>query len=141
MFSTKSLIAVVIIVALLTYTTVLNINAIVTSVSSLYDRKKRRVVNAMKKDERDEWKHCGQRFESFRPKHENPKPSEWYITIYAMLNPAAVLGLSQWSKREVTATRPGDALPVRWFGIPNRLWRRQKEQPQEAEQPDEAWVF
>ncbi|KAL8917223.1 MAG: hypothetical protein Q9208_008062 [Pyrenodesmia sp. 3 TL-2023] len=141
MFSMSSLIAVIVVVALLTYTTVLNINSIVTSVSSLYDRKKRRVINAMKKDEREQWKHCGQRFESFRPKHENPKPSEWYITLYAMLNPAAVLGLSQWSKREVTATRPGDELPVRWFGIPNRLWRRQRDQPQKAEQPDEAWVF
>ncbi|KAL8648668.1 MAG: hypothetical protein Q9210_004849 [Variospora velana] len=141
MFSTQSLIAVIIIVALLTYTTVLNINSIVTSISCLYDRKKRRVVNAMKKDERDEWKTCGQRFESFRPKHENPKPSEWYVTLYAVLNPAAVLGLSQWSKREITATRPGDELPVRWFGIPNRLWRRQKDKPQSHEQQDEAWVF
>ncbi|KAI4172149.1 MAG: hypothetical protein LQ346_008650 [Caloplaca aetnensis] len=141
MFSMNSLIAVIVVVALLTYTTVLNINSLVTSVGSLYDRKKRRVINAMKKDEREGWKHCGQRFESFRPKHENPKPSEWYIMLYAMLNPAAVLGLSQWSKREVTATRPGDKLPVRWFGIPNRLWRKQRDQPQEAEQPDEAWVF
>ncbi|KAI4288182.1 MAG: hypothetical protein L6R35_002557 [Caloplaca aegaea] len=141
MFSTQSLIAVIIVVALLTYTTVLNINSIVTSISRLYDRKKRRVINAMKKDERDEWKTCGQRFESFRPKHENPKPSEWYITLYAVLNPAAVLGLSQWSQREITATRPGDELPVRWFGIPNRLWRRHREEPQSHEQQDEPWVF
>ncbi|KAI4181157.1 MAG: hypothetical protein LQ348_005067 [Seirophora lacunosa] len=132
---------VIVVVALLTYTTVLNINSIVTSVGRLYDRKKRRVINAMKKDERDEWKTCGQRFESFRPKHENPKPSEWYITLYAALNPAAVLGLSQWSQREITATRPGDELPVRWFGIPNRLWRRQKNESQSHEQQDEAWVF
>ncbi|KAL8828365.1 MAG: hypothetical protein Q9170_006633 [Blastenia crenularia] len=141
MFSTHSLIAVIIVVALLTYTTVLNINSIVTSVSNLYDLKKRRVINAMKKDERDDWQRCGQRFESFRPKHENPKPSEWYITLYAILNPAAVLGLSQRSKREVTATNPGDELPARWFGVPNRLWRRRKDHGKGDEQPDEAWVF
>ena len=141
MFSTKSLIAVIVIVALSTYTTVLNINSIVASVSSIYNIKKRRVVSAMKKDERDHWKHCGQRFESFQPRHENPKPSEWYITLYTMFNPAAVLGLSQRSRREVTATKPGDELPARWFGVPNRLWRRRKDQSKEGDQPDEAWVF
>ncbi|KAL8992176.1 MAG: hypothetical protein Q9188_007647, partial [Gyalolechia gomerana] len=141
MFSMKSLIAVIIIVALVTYTTVLNINSIVHSVSGLYDLKKRRVVNAMKKDERASWKRCGQRFESFRPKHENPKPSEWYITLYAILNPATILGFSQRSKREVTATEPGDELPAGWFGVPNRLWRRRKNGAKGAEQVDEAWVF
>ncbi|KAI4184358.1 MAG: hypothetical protein L6R41_004793 [Letrouitia leprolyta] len=141
MFSMNSLVAVIIIVALVTYTTVLNINSIVHSVSSLYDLKKRRVVNAMKKDERESWRHCGQRFESFRPKHENPKPSEWYITLYALLNPATILGLSQRSKREVTATKPGDELPAGWFGVPNRLWRRRKTEAKGAEHADEAWVF
>ncbi|KAL9023890.1 MAG: hypothetical protein Q9196_006898 [Gyalolechia fulgens] len=141
MFSMKSLIAVIIIVALVTYTTVLNINSIVHSVSGLYDLKKRRVVNAMKRDERAGWKHCGQRFESFRPKHENPKPSEWYIILYAILNLATILGLSQHSKREVTATQPGDELPAGWFGVPNRLWRKRKGVSKVTEQADEAWVF
>ncbi|KAL8785629.1 MAG: hypothetical protein Q9213_003283 [Squamulea squamosa] len=140
MFSSSSLIVVIITVALLTYTTVLNINSIVTSVGLVYDTKKRRVVNAMKRDHRDSWKHCGQRFESFRPKHENPKPSEWYITLYALLNPLAVLGLPQRRKQTNPSKQSDDEPPARFFGIPNRIWRKRKEQSQEAEQEDEAWV-
>ncbi|KAL9594752.1 MAG: hypothetical protein Q9179_005256 [Wetmoreana sp. 5 TL-2023] len=141
MFSMKSLTAVIVIVALLTYTTVLNINTIVNSVGLLYDIKKRRVVNAMKRDHRPSWKFCGQRFESFRPKHENPKPSEWYIMLYAMLNPTAVLGLSQRRKRATPVDERNGKPPARVFGIPNGIWRRRKDRPKEAEQPDEAWVF
>ncbi|KAL8687234.1 MAG: hypothetical protein Q9218_006536 [Villophora microphyllina] len=142
MFSSNSLIAVIIVVALLTYTTVLNINSIVHSISLIYDTKKRRVVNAMKKDDRESWRFCGQRFESFRPKHENPKPSEWYITLYALLNPAAVLGLSRRSKRVVGPVAEHDGKPpARFFGIPNGIWRRRKDRPKEAELPDEAWVL
>ncbi|KAL8684949.1 MAG: hypothetical protein Q9224_006048, partial [Gallowayella concinna] len=141
MFSMQSLIAVIVIVALLTYTTVLNINSIVTSVGILYDIKKRRVVEAMKRDDRVSWKHCGQRFESFRPKHENPKPSEWYITLYALLNPAAVLGISQRTRRGGYRNQADSELPTSFFGIPNRIWRRGKDHNKEAERPDEAWVF
>ncbi|KAL8860853.1 MAG: hypothetical protein Q9178_002883 [Gyalolechia marmorata] len=141
MFSMNSLIVVIIIVALLTYTTVLNINSIVTSVGLLYDTKKRRVVNAMKRDSRDSWKHCGQRFESFRPKHENPKPSEWYITLYALLNPLAVLGLPQRKRPLNHLGQPESESSIWFFGIPNRIWRRRTDPPpEEVEPPDDAWV-
>ncbi|KAL8894091.1 MAG: hypothetical protein Q9192_004628 [Flavoplaca navasiana] len=140
MFSMNSLIAVIIIVALLTYTTVLNINSIVTSVGLLYDRKKRHVVNAMKRDRRDSWKHCGQRFESFRPKHENPKPSEWYITLYALLNPMGVLGLSSRETRAIRPEQPEGKSTGRFFGIPNRIWRRRVDPVEEVEETEEAWV-
>lgn len=140
MFSMNSLIAVIVIVAFLTYTTVLNINSIVTTVGLLYDTKKRRVVNAMKRDSRDSWKHCGQRFESFRPKHENPKPSEWYITLYALLNPMAVLGLPQRKTYVSREDQPKGKSTERFFGIPTRIWRRRMDQAEETEQPEEAWV-
>ncbi len=141
MFSINSLIVVIIIVALLTYTTVLNINSIVTSVGLLYDTKKRRVVNAMKRDSRDTWKHCGQRFESFRPKHENPKPSEWYITLYALLNPLAVLGSPQRTKPLSHLGQSESESSIWFFGIPNRIWRRRTDPPpEEVEPPDDAWV-
>ncbi|KAL8777624.1 MAG: hypothetical protein Q9203_002471 [Teloschistes exilis] len=141
MFSSNSLIAVIIVVALLTYTTVLNINSIVHSVSILYDTKKRRVINAMKRDERESWRYCGQRFESFRPKHENPKPSEWYVTLYALLNPAAVLGLPRRSKYSGPNDAPDAKPPARFFGIPNGIWRRRKAQVKDSELPDEPWVL
>ncbi|KAL8670900.1 MAG: hypothetical protein Q9168_004590 [Polycauliona sp. 1 TL-2023] len=141
MFSMQSLIIVIIIVALLTYTTVLNINGIVSSIGLMYDVKKRHVVNAMKDDDREAWNLCGRRFESFRPKHENPKPSEWYITLYALLNPLAVLGLPRRKKPKKLSRRSTGDPPAGFFGIPNRLWRRRRNgQPEEVEQPEEAWV-
>ena len=135
-----SLIAVIIIIALLTYTTVLNINSIVTSVGLLYDRKKRHVVNAMKRDSRDSWKHCGQRFESFRPKHENPKPSEWYISLYALLNPMAVLGLSSRETGAIRPEQPEGKSTGRFFGIANGIWRRRVDPAVEVEEAEDAWV-
>ena len=140
MFSMQSLIAVIVIVALLTYTTVLNINTIVHSVGLLYDLKKRRIVNAMKRDSNESWKYCGQRFESFRPKHENPKPSEWYITLYALLHPFVVLGLSR-PQRPRRSDEDDGKPPVKFFGIPKGVWRRRGRHQQETEPPDEAWVF
>ena len=47
----------------------------------------------MKSDSREAWKNRGHRFEVFRPKHENPEPSKWYVALYALLNPALVFGL------------------------------------------------
>lgn len=141
MFSSDALIAVIIVVALLTYTTVLNINSIVHSVSILYDTKKRRVINAMKRDERESWRYCGQQFESFRPKHENPKPSEWYITLYALFNPAAVLGIPRRSKYSGPGDDPNEKPPAKFFGIPNGIWRRRKAQAKDPELPDEPWVL
>lgn len=77
-----------------------NINRLVDTVGHIYDHKKRKVVQAMKSDRDDAWKQRGLRFDIFRPKHENPMPSEWYITLYAVFNPAAMLGLRRENGRE-----------------------------------------
>lgn len=69
-----------------------NINRLVDYVGRIYDHSKRKIVQAMKSDGNTKWKQRGLRFDVFRPKHENPVPSEWYIALYAMLNPAAMLG-------------------------------------------------
>lgn len=55
----------------------------------------------MKSDSREAWKNRGHRFEVFRPKHENPEPSKWYVALYALLNPALVFGLRlrRWRRR------------------------------------------
>ncbi|KAL8711184.1 MAG: hypothetical protein Q9220_004329 [cf. Caloplaca sp. 1 TL-2023] len=157
LFSTSSLIAVIIIVALLTYTTVLNINSIVHTVSLFYDTKKRRIVAAMKGDRKESWRVCGRRFESFRPKHENPKPSEWFVGVYAVLHLGSVLGLRRGGEGGVAAAASsataaagpkdgngdGDP-PARFFGVPNRFWKRKKgggQGREVVEPPDEAWVF
>lgn len=68
-----------------------NINRLVDYVGRIYDHNKRKIVQAMKSDGDTKWKQRGLRFDVFRPKHENPVPSEWYITLYAIINPAAIL--------------------------------------------------
>ena len=88
----KALIYVIIIVAVLTYFTMFNINSLAQGFDQLYSIKKKRVVQAMKKDNSESWKVLGQRFEVFRPKHENPEPSEWLIPLYTILHPGALFG-------------------------------------------------
>lgn len=65
-----ALIYVVIIVALVTYFIMFNINSLAQGFGQVYNNKKKYVVRAMKRDRNEAWKQRGQRFEVFRPKHE-----------------------------------------------------------------------
>ena len=137
-----ALIYVVIIVALLTYLTMFNINSLAECFGQVYDIKKKHVVRAMKNDRMESWKLRGHRFEVFRPKHENPEPSEWYIPLYALTHPATVLGLGSRKigtadcvARVVKPSRP--ALSIRLAG----LFRRKKQRTTEPEEEDQPWVI
>jgi hypothetical protein len=77
-----------------------NINTLVDAFRRIYGTKKTTIVKAMKSDEDEIWQQRGQRFEVFRPKHENPKPSEWYITLYAFLNPLLLFGFRRGTGRQ-----------------------------------------
>lgn len=99
-------------VACITYLTIFNLNSLVNLFSRLYAAKKRHVVSQMKSDSRQTWNKRGHRFEVFRPRHENPEPSEWYVGLYALLNPALVFGLSR---------RKGGGEGWRW-----RWWRKKE---------------
>ena len=134
----KALIYVVIIVALLTYLTMFNINSLAEGFGRIYDIKKKHVVRAMKCDQTESWKLRGQRFEVFRPKHETPEPSEWYIPLYALTHPLALLGL-----------RYNHTTGARAFKIPfqtnsnsfTSLFSRRKQKAKEPEEPDQPWVI
>lgn len=131
------LIYVIIVVALLTYFTMFNINSLAKVFGQIYEIKKKNVVRAMKNDQKEPWKLRGQRFEVFRPKHENPEPSEWYIPLYALTHPIAVLGLVRkapvhQSETVSQSTRAG--------GVAG-LFRRRKQKAMEPEEPDQPWVI
>lgn len=111
-FPASSLLVVILLVAFTTYLTIFNLSSLVSIFSHLYASKKRHVVTQMKSDSRPAWKNRAERFEVFRPKHENPEPSEWYVALYAVLNPALVLG---WGLRL--------KLGGRW-----RWWREKKKE-------------
>ena len=138
-----ALIYVVIIVALLTYFVMFNINSLAQGFGQVYDIKKKHVVRAMKRDRNEEWKQRGQRFEVFRPKHENPEPSEWYIPLYTLTHPASILGLAVSEKavdqsqsiKEERVHRPTDSR-----GLAS-LFRRRRMKTKEAELSDEPWVI
>ena len=138
-----ALIYVVIIVALLTYFTMFNINSLAEGFGQIYDIKKKRVVRAMKNDQNQSWKIRGQRFEVFRPKHENPEPSEWYIPLYALTRPMALLGLRRKDKATASHVAPGgekNYQSTRANGLA-RLFRRRKQKVEELEEPDQPWVI
>lgn len=140
-FSTHAFVIVIIIAASTTYITMFNINSIVGAVSRIYEIKKRNIVKAMKSDRDEIWRQRGQRFEIFRPKHENPRPSEWYITFYAILNPWGSTGFRR--RKEIQEQEIGDikkALqPPRYLWLSNLFPRRPK--PKDSERDDNGWVL
>ncbi len=133
------LIYVIIIVALLTYFTMFNINSLAEGFGQIYDIRKKHVVRAMKNDPKASWKLRGQRFEVFRPKHENPEPSEWYVPWYALTHPIAVLGLG---RKDSVPIYQSETVPqsTRVGGVAG-LFRRRKQKAMEPEEPDQPWVI
>ena len=138
-FSSIELIIVILIVALVTYMTMFNINRLVDSVGRFYDHRKRKVVQAMKSDRDKTWKQRGLPFYVISTKNENLVPSEWYITLYAMLNPAVMLGFRCGKE---SGDRETDKVNgFRRFFMFVHLFRR-KAKPAEAEvENDQPWVI
>ena len=139
----NALIYVIIIVALATYFVMFNINSLSQGFSRVYEVKKKHVVRAMKYDRNGAWKRRGQRFEVFRPKHENPEPSEWYIPLYALLHPMAVLGASFDSathRGKSGANNGRMSNPSLSAGLAS-LIRKQKVPVEEEGKNEEPWVI
>lgn len=137
------LIYVVIIVALVTYIIMFNINSLAQGFSQIYDIKKKLILRAMKHDRNEMWKQRARRFEIFRPKHDNPEPSEWYIPLYALLHPAAFLGLGMKETDIGGVPRCNSeklSTPSNSSGLA-RLFRRRKRMGEEEAVNEEPWVI
>lgn len=136
-FSTTSLIITIVLVATMTYLTMFNVNSMVQVGGTVYDSKKKTVVEAMKADSNEAWRRRGGRFEVFRPKHKDPEPSEWYITLYALLRPTVLLGLG--GRGEPATSHPGDRpYSIRALG---NVFRKRRQRSTEPERPEEGWVI
>ena len=141
-FSMTALIYVVIIVALVTYFIMFNINSLAQGFGHVYGNKKRYIVRAMKRDRNEAWKQRGQRFEVFRPKHDSPEPSEWYVPLYALLHPAVAIGMGGREGRSdgrLTSNAENASEPSK-SGIA-RLLRRRQHRTTEEEVNDQPWVI
>ena len=134
---------VIIIVALLIYFVMFNINSISQGFGRVYEIRKKHVVRAMTNDRNDAWKGRGQRFEVFRPKHENPQPSEWYIPLYAFMHPIAVLGLNHTSAvhKRSTGANNGRTPNLSKFAHLASLFGRPNDRVEEREKNEEPWVI
>ena len=138
-----ALIYVIIVVALVTYFIMFNINSLSDGFGRVYEVKKKHVVRAMKHDHNGAWQRRGQQFEVFRPKHENPEPSEWYIPLYALLHPIASFGIyfdSATGKGESEANS-GRMLKSSLFAGLASLFRKQKARVEEEGKNEEPWVI
>ena len=137
-----ALIYVVIIVALVTYFVMFNINSLAQGFGRIYDSKKKYIVRAMKRDHNEAWKRRGRRFETFRPKHESPEPSEWYIPFYALLHPAVALGFGDMEglsdSRLINKLEKGNGPAKGGFA---RLFPRRGRRTIEEEVNDQPWVI
>lgn len=118
-----------------------NINSLAQFSSEIYNTRKKHIVGAMKRDPHPSWKHRGQRFEAFRPKYETTEPSEWYVPLYAIMHPAAALGLSPPPGRKGSVPRNGGEKQKSLVpsGI-SKLFRRRKQKEEEWEEP-QPWVI
>ena len=141
-FSTTVLIYVIIIVALSTYFVMFNINSLARGFDGVYGFRKRSIVRAMKKDRSEKWKVRGKRFEVFRPKAENPEPSEWYIPLYALMHPVILLGLVSrpWRNKQEPAGQ-SESSTGRLLPRFSDMFRRRKARTKAKELSDEAWVM
>ncbi|KAL9102390.1 MAG: hypothetical protein Q9163_002456 [Psora crenata] len=143
-FSTSALIYVILIVALATYLVMFNINSLVQGLGRLYNMQKTRLVHAMKNDRKDLWKLRGQRFEVFRPKHENPEPSEWYIPLYALMHPGVILGVNGFTARNPSIpqnSRAEDPPTFHQLAKLRGLLRKRKRADREGKEPEAGWVI
>jgi hypothetical protein len=75
-------------VALATYLITFNLNNVVRilrgAVNALYQPRKKALVEIMMKDENDEWKETGKRFDAYRLVRPDDTPSEWNIPLFAL---------------------------------------------------------
>ena len=119
-----------------------NINSLVQGFGRVYDNKKKHIVRAMKCDHNEAWKQRGQRFEVFRPRHDRPEPSEWYIPFYALLHPAVAIGLArrEGSSDSRPTTKSENASKMSKGGLA-RLFRRRKRPTKEVVVNDQPWVI
>ena len=138
-----ALIYVIIIVALVTYFIMFNINSLSDGFGRAYEVKKKHVVRAMKHDLNGAWQRRGQQFEVFRPKHENPEPSEWYIPLYALLHPMAIFGVhvDSATRRGESGAKNGRMLRSSIFAGLASLFRKQKARVEEEGKNEEPWVI
>ncbi len=118
-----------------------NINSIAQGFGDLYGIKKKRLVRAMKADPSTKWKQRGQRFEVFRPKHERPQPSEWYVPMYAILHPAAIFGFGREIRGDTRAESCGERSEGPRTGISSLFRRRRLPAIKEEGRTDEGWVL
>jgi hypothetical protein len=85
-FSLRALIVVIILVAFGTYFIVFNLNNVVGCCERLYTKRKRHLIEEMRRDPDKSWSEQGKRFVTFHPKQENVKPSEWTIILFVLHN-------------------------------------------------------
>ena len=140
-FSQTSFVITIIIVAISTYLIMFNVNNFVRLCGSVYDARKKNIVRTMKVDTDENWKQRGRMFEVFRPKHEHPAPSRWYIPLYAILRPAALFGFPPGSGDSESS--PADGSQQTFLGLNgiSNLLRRQRRKPEEPQRSEEGWVL
>ena len=117
-------------------------NSLIHNGSRVYEAKKKSVVRAMHSDLDETWKRRGQKFEAFRPKHENPQPSEWYVLLYALLRPAVILGFRQKGSGVGSrlAADAQNATSTGFFRCVDRFSKR-RHKPKDSWREDEGWVI
>ncbi|KAH8805866.1 hypothetical protein F5884DRAFT_640416, partial [Xylogone sp. PMI_703] len=84
LFSLRALVIVSVIVGLVTYIIVFNLNSFVGLYSRIYDRRKQIIIEQMKNDDNQVWREYAKKFAAVQPKLEYHKASEWIIGSFLL---------------------------------------------------------
>ncbi|KAE9370907.1 hypothetical protein N431DRAFT_468918 [Stipitochalara longipes BDJ] len=133
-FGYRNLAITMIVIGILTYLIVFNLNLIVSFSKSSYSSLKIGIISSMQADSRKGWGERGELFHKYRPREnaDQTKPSEWWIMIYLLRR---VLDVVSFRKEELSEreTKKGKR---KWYG--RLLWRGKKEGREPTSQLDEA---
>ena len=93
-----TLIYVCVIVGLVTYLIVFNLNLIVHTCAKTYRLYKDHLVQSMRQERNETWRRRSECYDVFRPVHERQKPTEWLLLWYVVWR--AVISVWEFGKRK-----------------------------------------
>jgi hypothetical protein len=71
-----------IVVGISTYIVIFHLNSLVYQASSVYAPMRNKIIFQMKYHGEGHWASKGRQFTTFQPKHDRPRPSEWWILLF-----------------------------------------------------------
>ncbi|KAL6720377.1 hypothetical protein ACLMJK_002298 [Lecanora helva] len=80
----KTMAYVCVIVGLVTYLIVFNLDFVARKFSRSYENFKVNTIRKMRREQNEAWRQLGRHYDFFRPTHDYEKPTDWYFLLYML---------------------------------------------------------